>query len=1295
MKSIRNKKWIALFLVISMIGNLSVGFSASASEPLIEIEDTNNIEVNADNETNQDEKKLTEEYEMQENGEPVETEEEITDSETAKTNTADSETEDDSFENTEQDPVNNIVLTSINVEQETPLVANAENIASGEIDEDYGQITWVIDNSGKLTVTGTGDVISPNSGGYFPWDNYRESITSAVISVTGMTTSAGMFYGCTNITQIDFSNFDTSRITNMGGMFQGCSSLTALNLSNFNTSSVTNMNSMFWECSNLKTLDLSSFDTSKVTGMNSMFMRCTSLESLNLSSFNTDNVTEMGQMFCECSNLKELGLSNFSTRNVAFMRQMFQDCNSLTSLNISSFDTSSITDMNSMFAGCSNLKSLDVSNFDTSSVENMSYMFYGCTSLTSLDLSDFVTNKVQSMGGMFYDCESLIDLDISSFDTSSVTDMTGMFQNCKSLTSLDLHDFSTSKVSSMEEMFLGCENLTRLNLSNFDTSQVWAMNLMFFNCKNLESLDISNFDTSNVSGIGGMFYGCSSLKTLDLNKFDLSNIIEFDESYDGPMWDDHREDAVYASLMFGECNNLEVINCPINVLLPITLPGNTGDVWKQNNGTIITELPKNLSNSITITKNDAVAETGYAQIISLTPENGAQDVGFDTSNVPYFQITFDRNIQGSETNNNVTFADLNFDAGTIKIFRALDDKLVYEVTYDDWMNEMYNISGTTSSDISVVSGTTLRLDPLNAYTLFEPDTKYYVTVDEGFVQFSDGSVNSTIKKNEWSFKTDVTHINNELDFTTDVWGFDNFGHKWCRDYINRTDLNELLQDLKPTDKAAVVTALAIDAIIPEDSDSKPYGAGHCYGMSAIVILNKMGVIDVAEMFNCQNISGVNRKDVTSMLCYYQVLQVLRAARIQVQEYRKLNTEDQLSLLSTVANKVKTGGCPVLFSFGGYNDDEGDPGWVAHAVVAYAVEQGEFISSSTQNIYDRRILIYDNNSPNWDEDYCLLFNEGTDEWEIPHYSWARSNDPKAYLNGCAYMIEDVNVKYSTKSTEEYRAEIRSALNSTWILQNNVTGESWIINSSAGEITGPSELVYYSDSEDVFGNTGLNIVLSDATSVYECIPESGNKEKLSFDILYSNLFLSVNSELASKATLDPSGIVSIDGNTGNFSITIASDITKNGEFHTYTVTGSSEGNVSVALEEGKISIKGDDLEGVQVVASDDNVSDTKIITGGNSVEYGRSKDELILLINEDGDNDDESTTNENSGNGNTPNDTTTNSGNKTSATSATSTVESAKTGDNTSILPYVIIILLSCITLVFLLVKKIKINSSDKN
>jgi len=44
-----------------------------------------------------------------------------------------------------------------------------------------------------------------------------------------------MFDGCSNLTNINLSSFDTKNVTNMGSIFSGCSNLTNINLSSFNT----------------------------------------------------------------------------------------------------------------------------------------------------------------------------------------------------------------------------------------------------------------------------------------------------------------------------------------------------------------------------------------------------------------------------------------------------------------------------------------------------------------------------------------------------------------------------------------------------------------------------------------------------------------------------------------------------------------------------------------------------------------------------------------------------------------------------------------------------------------------------------------------------------------------------------------------------------------------------------------------------------------------------------------------------------------------------------------------------
>ena len=203
---------------------------------------------------------------------------------------------------------------------------------------------------------------------------------------------------------------------------------------------VINMNYMFQNCPNLTSIDLSNFDTSKVTDMSWMFDACSNLASLDLSSFfNTSKVTNMEYMFNQCYYLTTLDLSNFNTSKVTSMNHMFEDCYYLTSIDLSSFNTSKVTNMSNMFYSCPNLILLDLSNFDTSKVRDMVGMFYNCPNLTSLDLSNFDTSNVNDMGHMFMDCSGLTTIK-GVIDMKSCTEYGLMFYDCPKLSGVKIRN---------------------------------------------------------------------------------------------------------------------------------------------------------------------------------------------------------------------------------------------------------------------------------------------------------------------------------------------------------------------------------------------------------------------------------------------------------------------------------------------------------------------------------------------------------------------------------------------------------------------------------------------------------------------------------------------------------------------------------------------------------------------------------------------------------------------------------------------------------------------------------------
>ena len=245
-----------------------------------------------------------------------------------------------------------------------------------------------------------------------------------------------MFYWMSNLTSLDLSNFDTSKVIDMKSMFYCMRILTTINLSNFNTSKVTNMSSMFYDMYSLTALDLSSFDTSQVTDMSDMFYNMRNLTTINLSNFNTSRVTNMGHMFSYMTGITTLDLSNFDTSKVTDMGGMFSFMYNLTTFNLSNFDTSQVTNMYGMFSSTSNLTTLNLSGFNTSNVTNMGNMFSHMTGLTTLDLSNFDTSKVTDMGYMFslWDNEKPKDklekiYVNNDFDTTKLTNISKMFKN--------------------------------------------------------------------------------------------------------------------------------------------------------------------------------------------------------------------------------------------------------------------------------------------------------------------------------------------------------------------------------------------------------------------------------------------------------------------------------------------------------------------------------------------------------------------------------------------------------------------------------------------------------------------------------------------------------------------------------------------------------------------------------------------------------------------------------------------------------------------------------------------------
>lgn len=197
---------------------------------------------------------------------------------------------------------------SVNVPERQPVLESLSVTENGSYTPSTG-----VDGYNSVTV-------NVQSGGTVDFYHLRFKETITGIDTTAYnsviwTDMGYLFKGCSNLTSLKLSGWDTSRAVNMFNMFNGCRKLTSLDMSGWNTSKVTDMSYMFNSCSNLTSLDLSHFNTSNVENMSGMFSSCQKLTSLNLSGLNTSNVHSMGSMFFNCTSLETINCNGLQLPN--------------------------------------------------------------------------------------------------------------------------------------------------------------------------------------------------------------------------------------------------------------------------------------------------------------------------------------------------------------------------------------------------------------------------------------------------------------------------------------------------------------------------------------------------------------------------------------------------------------------------------------------------------------------------------------------------------------------------------------------------------------------------------------------------------------------------------------------------------------------------------------------------------------------------------------------------------------------------------------------------------------------
>lgn len=205
-----------------------------------------------------------------------------------------------------------------------------------------------------LTIRGSGAMEDYQTSSSRPWNNFRDQITSVVVS-PGVTSIGNLAFALSrNIIHVDIAD----SVVSIGEQaFSDCSSLTDITI----PQSVTYIGPLaFFHCTNLSSITLSNNITSIGS---SAFEDCTNLTSITIPG----SVTSIGlAAFCNCTKLTSITIPDSVT---TIDLEAFKNCSSLTSITI----PGSVTSIGPyVFDGCTSLNDIRYSGTSESVISALS-----------------------------------------------------------------------------------------------------------------------------------------------------------------------------------------------------------------------------------------------------------------------------------------------------------------------------------------------------------------------------------------------------------------------------------------------------------------------------------------------------------------------------------------------------------------------------------------------------------------------------------------------------------------------------------------------------------------------------------------------------------------------------------------------------------------------------------------------------------------------------------------------------------------------------------------------------------
>ena len=157
---------------------------------------------------------------------------------------------------------------------------------------------------------------------------------------------------------------------------------------------------LFCLCGQITEINISKFDCTKVLSCYAMFFqeKINKLKTIDLGELDFSLVSDFTEMFCCCNNLINLDVTHFETINSKSFKNMFYHCEKLEKIDVSKFNTSQCENINGMFYNCSCITEIDMIKWDMSNLkyeneykENpIGYLFCECKKLTKIKIRGYL-----------------------------------------------------------------------------------------------------------------------------------------------------------------------------------------------------------------------------------------------------------------------------------------------------------------------------------------------------------------------------------------------------------------------------------------------------------------------------------------------------------------------------------------------------------------------------------------------------------------------------------------------------------------------------------------------------------------------------------------------------------------------------------------------------------------------------------------------------------------------------------------------------------------------------------------